>query len=317
MNRCLCCGKPLKEDSACGWHKACVKRFFGVNEIPTIEVNRETLEKIAKENVKRGLTIPGVQKKISLHLSVEHHASRLTLVDYPTGYILKPEGEEFPCLPEAEQLVMSMAEATGIAVVPHALFNSGSSYAYITRRIDRIIKKDAVSKLAMEDFCQLSLRMTEDKYKSSYERCAKVIEKYSSQSGLDMAEFFFRVLFSFVSGNSDMHLKNFSLIETEAGSGVYVLSSAYDLLPVSLLMPTDTEELALPLSGKKTHIRRKDFLIFAEECHLPNASAEKMIKKIVSMETKYIEMINDSLLTDALKKDYIALIRTRIGTLKS
>ncbi len=183
MNRCLCCGKPLKEDSACGWHKACVKRFFGVNEIPAIEINRETLEKIAKENVKRGLTVPGVQKKLSLHLSIEHHASRLTLADYPAGYILKPEGEEFACLPEAEQLVMSMAEATGIAVVPHALLKSGSSYAYITKRIDRIIKKDAVSKLAMEDFCQLSLRMTEDKYKSSYERCAKVIEKYSSQLG--------------------------------------------------------------------------------------------------------------------------------------
>ncbi len=132
-----------------------------------------------------------------------------------------------------------------------------------------------------------------------------------------MAEFFFRVLFSFVSGNSDMHLKNFSLIEREAGDGVYILSPAYDLLPVSLLTREDTEELALPLNGKKTHIRKKDFLIFAEECHLSSASAEKMIKKIVSMEIKYIEMINDSSLTNTLKKDYVDLIQARIGVLKS
>ena len=120
--------------------------------------------------------------------------------------------------------------------------------------------------LAMEDFCQLDLRLTQDKYKGSYERCAKIIERYSSRKGLDITELYLRIVFSFLVGNSDMHLKNFSLIETEEGSGKYVLSPAYDLLPVNVIMPEDKEQFALAMNGKKTHIRRKDFLVFAEKC---------------------------------------------------
>ena len=127
----------------------------------------------------------------------------------------------------------------------------------------------------IEDFCQLDLRLTQDKYKGSYERCAKIIERYSSRKGLDMTELYLRLLFSFLVGNSDMHLKNFSLIETKEGSGKYVLSPAYDLLPVNVIMPEDKEQFALTMNGKKTHIRRKDFLVFAEECGMPRSSAEK------------------------------------------
>ena len=120
--------------------------------------------------------------------------------------------------------------------------------------------------LAMEDFCQLDLRLTQDKYKGSYERCAKIIERYSSRKGLDRTELYLRLVFSFLVGNSDMHLKNFSLIETEEGSEKYVLSPAYDLLPVNVIMPEDKEQFVLAMNGKKTHIRRKDFLLFAETC---------------------------------------------------
>ena len=119
-------------------------------------------------------------------------------------------------------------------------------------------------KRAMEDFCQLDEMLTQDKYKGSYERCAKLIKKYSSIPALDMAELFLRLVFSFAVGNSDMHLKNFSLIETAPESGVYVLSPAYDLLSVNLVMPEDKEQFALPMNGKKTNLRRKDFLIFAD-----------------------------------------------------
>ena len=133
----------------------------------------------------------------------------MTLVDYPTGYILKPQVTQFEALPEAEHLVMAMADALGIVTVPHALLKGSGEYAYITKRIDRLFEKSEVQMFAMEDFCQLDLRLTQDKYRGSYERCAKIIDKYSCQTGLDMTELYLRLVFSFVIGNSDMHLKNF------------------------------------------------------------------------------------------------------------
>ena len=313
---CFCCGKPLKTENDNGWHKACIKRFFGTVDIPEIEIDEKTLESLAAQSTSKGLTVPGVQKKLSLHLSTDNRNPRLTLVNYPTGYILKPQVREFECLPEAEQLVMTMADATGISTVPHALIKSGDNLAYITKRIDRVFGKTDIKMLAMEDFCQLDLRVTADKYKGSYERCAKVIGRYSSQIGLDMAELFMRLVFSFVVGNSDMHLKNFSLIETDEASNTFVLSPAYDLLPVNVIMPEDTEEFALALNGKKTHIRKKDFFVFAKGCGISKASAEKMIAKIVSMKPKYIDMCNCSLLPDHLKERFAELIEQRCRVLK-
>ena len=205
---CLCCGKPIRSQTSAPdrWHKACIKRFFGLEKLPEISISNETLEWIANETTNKGYTVPGVQKKMSLHLSVEEKA-RLTLVGYPSGYILKPQTKEYRALPEAEQMIMCMADAVGISTVPHALIHSGNEYAYITRRVDRVwVPDQPVRLLAMEDFCQLTYRLTSDKYQSSYERCAKVIDRWSSRKGLDMAEFFVRVVFSFLVGNSDMHL---------------------------------------------------------------------------------------------------------------
>ena len=99
---CLCCGKQLKEENEFMWHKSCIKHFFDTPYFPDIEISEDVLQYIITNNINKGLTIPGVQKKLSLHLSFENHKSRLTLVDYPTGYILKPQVNEFKCLPEAE-----------------------------------------------------------------------------------------------------------------------------------------------------------------------------------------------------------------------
>ncbi len=313
---CCCCGKPLRKNDINGWHQACVKRFFGTNVIPQIEIDDHTLEEIAKENTNKGITVPGVQKKLSLHLHSDGNTPRLTLVNYPIGYILKPQVAEFEYLPESEQLVMTMADMTGISTVPHALMKRNDTFAYITKRVDRMIDKTGVQMLAMEDFCQLDLRLTQDKYKGSYERCAKVIARHSSQPKLDMTELFMRLVFSFVVGNSDMHLKNFSLIETREASGVYVLSPAYDLLPINVIMPEDTEEFALAMNGKKTHIRRKDFFVFADECEIPKTSAEKMIAKIVSLKPKYQELCADSLLSNPLKERFSELIEKRCKVLE-
>ena len=324
--RCLCCGKEFDERStqeeiAMEWHHACLKKFFGTKTMPDVDVSEQVLEQLAIESTNKGYTVPGVQKKLSLHLSEEDkERPRLTLVNYPTGYILKPQTEEYRALPEAEYLVMSMARATKIKTVPFALVripSGDNGFAYITKRIDRVKKAKKVQMLAMEDFCQLENRLTSDKYKGSYERCAKVVMNYSQSAGLDVADLFLRIVFSFAIGNSDMHLKNFSLIETSEGNSVYQLSDAYDMLPVNVIMPQDKEQLALTLNGKKQNIRRKDFLIFAEACGLNSKSAEKMIEKIVSLKDTYIGMCRESYLPDDMKASFEALICERMAILRS
>ena len=313
MSRCLCCGKELRTETAHGWHTACIKAFFGTTKFPDIDVSKDVLNQIAIDNTSKGFTVPGVQKKLSLHLSRED-TPRLTLVNYPTGYILKPQTDEYAALPEMEYLVMQMAEVSGIKTVPHALLRLPSqenAFAYITKRIDRADGQ----MLAMEDFCQLDGRLTEDKYRGSYERCGKIIKTHSMNDGLDLAQLFFRVVFSFAVGNSDMHLKNFSLIETEEGSGVYVLSAAYDMLSTNVVIPSDKEELALTINGKKQNIRRKDFLVFADTIGIPERSAEKMIEKIVKLKDKYISMCRDSYMPEQMRESLENLIEQRIAVL--
>ena len=316
---CLCCGKPIietatEQEKAVGWHNRCVKRFFGTKTLPDIDVSEEVLEQLAIESTNKGLTVPGVQKKMSLHLDNSGATPRLSLVNYPTGYILKPQTKEYPCLPEAEYLVMQMAEKAKIKTVPHALIRikaQDNALAYITKRIDRRDGK----MLAMEDFCQLDGRLTEDKYKGSYERCAKIIRKYSSRAGLDITELFIRVVFSYIVGNSDMHLKNFSLIETDENSGSYILSDAYDMLPVNTVNPADTEQTALTLNGKKRNLHRNDFLKFADACQIDRAVAGKIIDRLKGYESEFIRETEQSYLNDELKDNLNSLITQRINDL--
>ncbi len=313
---CLCCGKPIESNTEHGWHDRCIKKFFETTKLPLIELDEKSLSVLVEKSTDKGFTVPGVQKKISLHLhSGRGQQPRLTLVDYPTGYILKPQVEAFRALPESEHLIMHMAAHAGIKTVPHALIKAESGYAFITRRVDRITDKNGTKKLAMEDFCQLDERLTQDKYKGSYERCAKLIQKYSSMPVFDLAEFFLRLVFSFAVGNSDMHLKNFSLIETAPESGIYILSPAYDLLPVNLVMPEDKEQFALPMNGKKSNLHRKDFLIFAQTAGIPEKPANDMIDSIIDSLPRFIADVEDSLLPDDMKADLIMLMEDRCSSM--
>lgn len=318
---CLCCGRPLsdlsgKEELSSGWHFSCVRKFFGTSQLPELDLSEETVLRIADESATKGYTVPGVQKKISLHLSTEKNP-RLTIVNYPAGYILKPQTSEYRALPEAEYLIMRMAEKTGIKTVPFALLRMPAGedrYAYITKRIDRILphrKSGEIRLFAMEDFCQLDGRLTQDKYRGSYERCAKIIATFSAHPGLDLSELFLRVVFSYVTGNADMHLKNFSLIETMPGSQSYVLSAAYDMLPTNIVIPEDTEQLALSLNGKKSNLKRTDFIAFADSCGIPVKSAEKMIRKVSDMRPLYLSMCRDSYLPEEMKDRLERLIGER------
>lgn len=318
--KCLYCGKEIEKSSSneekeWQWHKKCIRHFFGTETFPTIDLSENALTKLANETVNKGLAVPGVQKKLSLHLTYGKNA-RMTLVNYPSGYILKPQTDDYANMPEYEHMAMQMAEAAGIFTVPHALIHLNGTYAYITKRIDRSITSKSISLYAMEDFCQLSGRLTEDKYQGSYEGCGRIIKKYSSYQGFDLSELFLRVIVSFIIGNSDMHLKNFSLIEEESGSRKFRLSAAYDFLPVNVILPEDQEQMALTVNGKKKNIHRKDFLTLAEHCDIPKKAAERMIEQVISRKDKIISICEESLLSKDQKQKTINLILSRINVLQ-
>ena len=308
---CLSCGKELNDENKL-WHDRCVAKVFGTKELPIIDLDEKSIEELARHRVDLSYTVPGVQKKLSLGLS-KNHERKLTLVDYPSGLILKSqvkgEGDDFP---EGENLTMCLAECCGIRVVPHGLLClKDGSRAYITRRIDRVDGKA----IAMEDFCQLSGRLTEDKYHSSYEQCKKVIAKFSDSKKADLSQFVYLLLFCYLTGNSDMHLKNFSLIENNV---VYSLSAAYDLLPVNVVFPSDKEEFALTLHGKKKNVTKNDFIKFASSEdpreNLEGKEVVRMMKKLISFIPKMFELIDHSSLSEKHKEEFKALILERSKT---
>jgi serine/threonine-protein kinase HipA len=215
-------------------------------------------------------------------------------------------------LPELEDLTMHLASLAGIETVPHSLIRLQSgSLAYITRRIDRVGKK----KLHMEDMCQLTQRLTEDKYKGSYEQIAKIILQYADNPGLDLIRFFEQVIFSFITGNADMHLKNFSLIK-QPGAG-YSLAPAYDMIATVLVVKDDTEELALNLNGKKRKLTKKDFDTAMTSFRLLDKRAiENIYRKFARNTAVWLPFIPQSFLPAAMQEAYISLIKERAARLE-
>jgi serine/threonine-protein kinase HipA len=261
--------------------------------------------------VKSQATVTGVQPKLSLHLaSAEqpHLAKRFTIVGMWGGYILKPPSPHYTQLPEVEDLTMHLASLAKIKVVPHSLIRlTSGNLAYITKRIDRVKKE----KLHIEDMCQLTDRLTEDKYRGSHEQIAKAILKYSASPGLDVVNFFELVLFSFLTGNADMHLKNFSLIHQPSTGPVF--SPAYDLVATALVNPADDEDLALTLNGKKKKVNRHDFTTAFGTLGLDTKQQENLFKKMEKAKTKWLEFIDISFLNEEMKTGYKNLIQDRFN----
>ena len=215
-------------------------------------------------------------------------------------------------MPEVEDLTMHLAEVAHIDVVPHTLMRmADNTLCYLTRRIDRTLTGE---KIAMEDMCQLTERQTEHKYKSSYERIGKAILKYSSLPKMDVINFFELVLFSWLTGNNDMHLKNFSLYET---ANKIRLAPAYDLLNAVIINPKDDEELALTLNGRKKKLQREDFIKSAATLGIEAVIVERLIKKYIKLLPKFEAVIQNSFLSAELKEMYAELLGERFGRLFS
>lgn len=300
MNKCLYCYKPLA-DGEVDYHKACARKIFESTTVPALPYTRANIKELAREIVTASTTVTGVQAKLSLDISRGHagEPQRFTIVGLWGRFILKPQTDRFANLPENEDLTMHMAEAAGIKTVPHSLIRfADGELCYITRRVDRT-KKGA--KIAMEDMCQLSERLTEDKYKGSYERIAKLIRQHSSAPLLDVVNFWEVVLFSWLTGNADMHLKNFSLFRP---SDNYMLTPAYDLLSTALAMPEDDEELALTLNGKKKRIKREDFEKAMRDSGMDEKAIANLLARFSKAIPKWHELINTSFLPTDLQEAY-------------
>ncbi len=310
MCKCLFCYRPLNAGEL-DFHPACVKKFFGTKEVPSLDYTLEEIDSLASQVIKEQTSLTGVQPKLSLNLNKHEGKRRLTIVGLWGGFIMKPQTDAYLQLPEVEDLTMHLAEVARIDVVPHSLMRmADDSLCYVTRRIDRTSKGE---KIAMEDFCQLTERQTEYKYKSSYETIGKTILRYSSVPKMDLTNFMEVLLFSWIVGNNDMHLKNFSLYEPKEGKPR--LTPAYDMLNAAIVNPRDREELALTLNGRKSKIEADDFVKAAKTLGLPDNVMPNLFAKYKAHEEKFITCIMDSFLMEELKDAYVELIRRRIEKL--
>ena len=281
---------------------------------PELPYSEAEMLKLAEEVIKSQSAVTGAQPKLSLgieRISKKGEPQRFTIISLWGGYILKPPTKQYESLPEIEDLTMHLAEISDIKVVPHTLIRlSSGSLSYLTKRVDR----ESGLKIHMEDMCQLTERLTEQKYNGSYEQIGKAIAKYSSSPGLDLTNFFEQVLFSYLTGNADMHLKNFSLIDSpELG---YILCPAYDMVASKLVVKGDDEDLALTLNGKKKKITKNDFKAAMGRFNINSKAIDNIFSKFSASLGSWHEFIDISFLSKEMKGKYHDLLDQRLAIMK-
>ncbi len=312
-DKCFYCYNSLNGETT-EFHPACSQLFFGTPVPPTLEYTNADMKKLAAERILDRIAVTGAQPKISLTINKEKDpkTSRLTIVGLWGDFILKPPSELYPSLPENEDITMHLAELLKIKTAFHSLIRLKSGeLAYITRRFDRVNK----TKLALEDLCQLTETLTSDKYKGSYERTGKKIAEFSDQPKFDLLSYFEIILFSFICGNADMHLKNFSLL-TQEKNNITSLAPAYDLLSTRIAIPEDKEEMALFLNGKKNRINRSDFDKFAETLGLEKRAVQNIYEKFASSSPSIIHFLDHGFLLKDQKEQYQDLVIKNVNALK-
>jgi len=310
--KCYICLQTLQSGQSV-YHPACCKKLFSASIPPELPYTWSQLNEMAESIIRQQVAVPGVQPKLSLHLESKgtSRPARFTLVSMAGGFILKPPVREYPNMPELEHLTMRMASKLGIATAECGLINlDDGQRSYITRRMDR----QRGEKLHMEDMCQLTDRVTEQKYRGSMEQVGKAVLKYCTNPVFDTLRLFELTLFCFLTGNSDMHLKNFSLLYTLGGE--VSLSPAYDLLPTNLLLPADMEESALTINGKKNKLNVNDFLRFGSTLRLTEVQIQNALERIFRNLDHAVSLIEQGFCSIEMKERYHSLIIERTKRLK-
>lgn len=299
-NICMCCLKEIKENdeintgrkdnqkqplNSSAYHAACIKKLFGTNSIPSISVKSTELNSEINKNAGR-MSISGVQIKALIKVNKSKKA--VEFVQSGSTHILKPEPGEYPQLPQNENLCMCLAEtAAGFEVPPHGLFYmADGKICYIIKRFDRNSKGQ---KTHVEDMAQLLEMPPDSKYESSIEKAGNAILKFSKRPYLDLIDFFERILFCFLIGNGDMHLKNWSLIEQSPD--YWQLAPCYDLISSKIYLPHE-DESALTVNGKRNRLSLNDFIQLGNYLKIDNRSVKNAIDKLLGLKEKMLDMIN-------------------------
>ncbi|NLL27452.1 MAG: HipA domain-containing protein [Bacteroidales bacterium] len=310
--KCLYCYNELDTDG--DFHPSCSLQFFGSPEPPILNYTLSEMAELAKKVVESSVTVPGVQPKLSLgfikDVLKDGNKGRLTVMGALGGnYILKPQNETFSQMPENEHLTMRMAELCSISVIPSTLIRLKSGeLSYLTKRIDRT---ETGEKIHMLDMFQILEAF--DKYKSSVEKVGKAVAEHSSNTLLDLLRLFEVVLFSYITGNNDMHLKNFSLILSNKN---WTLSPAYDLSNVNLHLPKDLEETALTIGGKKRKLTKSDFINLGLSFQLTEKQILNTFNRFINAEKKMKREIKISFLSAENQIKYIELLQDRLSLFK-
>ena len=304
MNRC-----PITYE-LCGTEKYSEKglrliapKLTALNDLPytAAEQRQEAANRANK------LSIQGVQPKLSAVISVVNQ--QFEIVDQFGNYIIKPQNDIFPELPENEDVTMKMAKVYGLEVPFHGLvYSKDGSLSYFIKRFDRYSKG---KKYATEDFAQLSGNSRDTKYDYTMEKLVKVIDEFCTFPAIAKADFFKRILFCFITGNEDMHLKNFSVI-TKAGKTT--LAPVYDFLNSSISIKNPQEELALSLKGKKSNFKATELIDYyaKERLELNDKTIDAILLDMTKRVSIWTELVEISFLSDGMKEKYLKLMENRI-----
>ena len=304
MNRC-----PITYE-LCGTEKYSAKgmrliapKLTHLNDLPytAVELRQEAANRAKK------LSIQGVQPKLSAAVSIVDQEFKI--VDQFGTYIIKPQNDLFPQLPENEDVTMRMAKAFGLDVPFHGmLYGKDGSLSYFIKRFDRHGKG---KKWATEDFAQLTANTRDTKYRFTMEKLTPVLDEFCSFPAIEKADLFKRFFFCFVTGNEDMHLKNFSLITK---NGKTTLAPIYDFLNSTIAIKNPDEEIALTLKGKKSNLKATDFIDYyaKERLQLNEKTVATILEQMKKATPKWKELLEISFLTDEMKEKYLKLLDGRV-----
>ena len=305
---CGVCLKELRSESDDrGYHPRCLRELFGVSRVPTLDIELARLHTAGLAMVGH-TSLSGVQRKVSVKLSFD----RATLQVAVEGgrYLLKPQTQVYPALPENEHATTRLAGLVGIGTPPSGLVPlKDDTPAFIISRFDRL--PDG-AKLRQEDFCQLAEKSPKDKYDGSSELCVRIVREYASEPLVEILKLYRALVFAWWTGNGDMHLKNFSLVASVDGR--HRLSPAYDQVSTRLVINDD--QLALSVCGKKDNLKRDTWLEFARYCEIPPRAAERVLAEHVAALDQALSLIERSCLPAELKDQYKELLRQRAEILR-
>ncbi len=305
MNRCpityeLCGNDKYSEKGL----RMIAPKLTHLNDLPytAAELRQEAANRAKK------LSIQGVQPKLSATISVAKQEFKI--VDQFGTYIIKPQNDLFPELPENEDVTMRMAKVFGLDVPFHGmLYAKDGSLSYFIKRFDRYGKG---KKIATEDFAQLTGNTRDTKYRFTMEKLVPVIDEFCSFPAIEKADFFKRILFCYVTGNEDMHLKNFSLI---TNNGKTTLTPIYDFLNSSIAIKNPEEEIALTLKGKKSNFKATDFIDYyaKDRLQLNEKTVTTILEQMHNAIPKWKELLEISFLSEEMKNKYFELLKYKLN----